>query len=173
MVDVQGKPVTGLKLGGRTLRGRQESDAMPEAEFDVVTLAPGEDRMVLLRHEERKLGKVVHVHEGDDKNGPVVVTLEPSATITGRVTDADGNPVSGVAIRTAPQPVGDYSLHLAQVVSGSDGRFVVPDVPIGCKYAVVAGSGFTPKDRRAAFFEDATLRPGETTDVGDGRLKPE
>ncbi len=173
VVDAQGKPVTGQKLAGRTLRGRHEPDAKPEAEFDVVTLAPGEDRMVLVRHEERKLSKVIHVHEGDDKNGPVVVTLEPSATITGRVTDADGNPVSAVMIRTAPQPLGDFSLHLDQVVSGSDGRFVVPDVPIGCKYAVVAESGFTAKDRRAAFFEDATVRPGETTDVGDGRLRPE
>ncbi len=51
--------------------------------------------MVWLVHEGRKLGRVIHVKEGDDKNGPVVVTLEPSATITGRIVDPDGNPVSG------------------------------------------------------------------------------
>ena len=48
-VDLQGKPVGGLKLAGRSRRGRHEYDVKPEAEFDVVTLAPDEDRMVLIR----------------------------------------------------------------------------------------------------------------------------
>ena len=36
---------------------------------------PDEERIVLLRHEGRKLGKVVRVKKGDDANGPVVVKL--------------------------------------------------------------------------------------------------
>src|SRR5262249_40519285 len=95
VVDPQGKPVDGVKAAGRRERGRYDREAQPQAGFDVVTLGPGEDRMVLLRHEGRKLGRVIHVKEGDDKKGPVVVTLEPAATITGRILDADGNPVSG------------------------------------------------------------------------------
>jgi len=171
VVDLQGKSVTGLKLAGRTQRGRHEFDVKPEAEFDVVTLASGEDRMVLVQHEERKLGKVVHVKPGDDKNGPVTVTLEPLATIVGRVADVDGNPVSGATIRTDPLPGGDFSLSLGQVVSGTEGRFVVPDVPIGCKYSLVVESGFAAKHRRVAFSENATVRPGESTDVGEIRFK--
>ena len=98
--------MTGVKLAGGPSAAGTNEDVKPEAEFDVVTLGPGEDRMVLVRHEERKLGQVVHVKEGDDKDGPVTVTLEPLATITGRVVDADGNPVSGATIRTDPQPGG-------------------------------------------------------------------
>ncbi len=172
VVDPQGKPVTGLKLGGRTQRGRHEWNVKHGAEFDVVTLAPDEDRMILVIQEERKLGKIFHVKPGDDQNGPVTVTLEPLATIAGRVTDADGNPVSGATIRTDPQPGGDFSLHLtARLSSDAAGKFAVTDVPIGCQYALVVESGIGPQKRRVAFSQNATVRPGETTDVGDIRFK--
>ncbi len=171
VVDPQGQPVTGLKLGGRTQRGRHEWKVKHGAEFDVVTLAPGEDRMVLVIQEERKLGKIFHAKPGDDANGPVTVTLEPLATIAGRVTDVDGNPVSGATIRTDPQPGGDFSLSLAGwLTSDATGKFVRRDVPTGCKYSLVVESGMAAKDRRVA-FKDATVRPGETIDVGDIRFK--
>jgi beta-lactamase regulating signal transducer with metallopeptidase domain/protocatechuate 3,4-dioxygenase beta subunit len=60
------------------------------------------------------------VHDADDKNGPVVVTLEPSSTITGRIVDADGNPVSGATIRSDLKPGGDFSLILHRVCKLSD-----------------------------------------------------
>jgi hypothetical protein len=113
---------------------------------------------------------VIHVKEGDDKNGPVVVTLEPSATITGRIMDADGNPVSGATIRPGLKPSGDYSLGLPQVASGSDGRFTVPNVPAGCEYVLVAESRAMMSQRRLA-VTDASVRPSETTDLGDIPLR--
>jgi Carboxypeptidase regulatory-like domain len=171
VVDPQGKPVDGVKAAGRRERGRYDREAQPQAGFDVVTLGPGEDRMVLLVHEGRKLGRVIHVKEGDDKKGPVVVTLEPAATITGRILDADGNPVSGATIRTDPEPGGDFSISLPQVASDMDGRFTVPDVPTGCEYSLAVESGATIKQRRVAFFQHAAVRPGETTDVGEIRFK--
>jgi hypothetical protein len=170
VVDQEGKPVIGVKTGGRRERGRYEPQAQSQAEIDVVSLGPGEDRMVSLVHEGRKLGRVIHVKEGDDKKGPVVVTLEPSATITGRIVDPDGNPVSGGTIRPNLKPVEDYSPSLPQIACGSDGRFAVPNVPTGCDYwlAAESGAGFT---RRRVAFKDAAVRPGETTDVGDIQLK--
>jgi len=170
VVDPQGKPVTGVKSGGRRNRGRYDNEAEAQAEIDVVTLGPGEDRMVWLVHEGRKLGRIIHVKDGDDKNGPVVVTLDPSATITGRIVDPDGNPVSGATIRPSLKPGGDFSLSLPQVASGSDGRFTVPSVPTGCDYSLVAESGAKITQRRVA-FKDAAVRPGETTDIGDIKFK--
>jgi beta-lactamase regulating signal transducer with metallopeptidase domain/protocatechuate 3,4-dioxygenase beta subunit len=170
VVDPQGKPVAGVKTGGRRDRGRYDIEPEAEAEFDVVTLGPGEDRMVWLVHEGRKLGRVIHVKEGDDKNGAVVVALEPSATIIGRIVDADGNPVSGATIGSGVKPGGDFSLGLPQVAAGNDGRFTVPDVPTGCDYSLVAESGAMISQRRFA-FTDAAVRPGETTDIGDIKLK--
>jgi hypothetical protein len=169
VVDPQGKPVTGVGTGGLSDRGRFDNDVQAQAEFDVVTLGPGEDRMVWLVHEGRRLGRVIHVKEGDDKDGPVVVTLEPSATIAGRVVDHDGNPVSGATIGSNLKPGGDYSLELPQVASGSDGKFTVPNVPTGCAYSVFAASGAITRRRFAV--RDASVRPRETTDIGDIRLK--
>ena len=85
VVDAQGKPATGVTFAGRTKRGAYESDAKPEAEIDVLNLIPDEQRTVLLRHKQRRIGKVVQIRKGDDQKGPVLVTLEPMATITGRV----------------------------------------------------------------------------------------
>jgi hypothetical protein len=169
-VDQQGKPVTGVKTGGRRERGRYDLEAQAQAEFDVMTLGPGEDRMVSLVHEGRKLGRVIHVKEGDDKNGPMTVTLEPSATFTGRVVDDDGNPVSGATIEPIPKPGGDFSLRLPEVATGQDGRFTFPDVPTGCEYSVLFQSR-APAMRRRFVLKDAAVRPGEATDVGDIRLK--
>jgi protocatechuate 3,4-dioxygenase beta subunit len=170
VVDQQGKPVIGVKTGGRRDRGRHDIEAEAQAELDVVTLGPGEDRMVSLVHEGRKLGRVIHVKEGYDKNGPMTVTLEPSATITGRIVDDDGNPFSGATIEPIPKPGGDYALRLPQVASGKDGRFTLPDVPTGCEYSLLFESR-APAMRRRYLLKDATVRPGETTDVGDIRLK--
>ena len=50
-----------------------------------------------------------------------MVALEPLATLAGRVVDADGNPVSGAAIRTDPLPGGDFSLSLGQVATDKEG----------------------------------------------------
>ena len=86
---------------------------------------PDEQRIVVIRHEGRRLGKVVTVKKGDDANGPVVVKLAPLATIRGRVVDAEGNPVAGATIRPDVLPHGDFGLSLAQVVTGADGRFVI------------------------------------------------
>jgi hypothetical protein len=171
VVDPQGKPVLGVKADGRVQRGRQEFHDKHEAELDVINLAPAEERMVLLRHEERKLGKAVQVREGDDQKGPVVVTLEPLATIVGRVADVDGNSVSAATIRSDPRPSGDFSLRLSQIPAGTDGKFVVTGVPVGCDYNLVVEDSRTSKQHRVAFYEKAVVRPGETTDVGEIRFK--
>ena len=83
VVDPQGQPVRGVKVAFLILPERFFRGGQASAEFDVLALAPNEHRMVVIRHEGRKLGKVVSVGAGDDKNGTVVVTLEPLATIAG------------------------------------------------------------------------------------------
>jgi hypothetical protein len=84
--------------------------------------------------------------------------------------DPDGSPVSGATIRPGLKPGGPFSLALPQIASGNDGRFTLSDVPTGCEYSLVAESGAKITQRRVA-FKDAAVRPGETTDVGDIKLK--
>jgi beta-lactamase regulating signal transducer with metallopeptidase domain/protocatechuate 3,4-dioxygenase beta subunit len=169
-VDAKGSPVIGVKVAGRAGRGDHEADTRPAAEFSVENLAPDEERIVMIQHPDRRIGKALTVRAGDDKDRPVVVTLEPLATIVGRVTDADGAPVSGAQIRSDLLPSGDFSLNLGHVTSDRDGRFQVPNVPTGCDYALVIESGATIKDRRVSFARDLKVRPGETTDAGEIRF---
>ena len=51
-----------------------------------------------------------------------------------------------------PQPGGDFSLSLGQVASGKEGRFVVPDVPTGCKYSLGAESGIDAQEPSFCFL---------------------
>ena len=125
----------------------------------------------MFRDEKRKLGKVIRVRKGDDAKGPVVVTLEPLATITGRVVDADGNPSSGATIRPDLLPGGDFSPRLNQVSTGPDGRFTVPDVPAGCEYSLGVESSHELPNRRFAFSKHLTIKPGGATDAGEIRFK--
>jgi beta-lactamase regulating signal transducer with metallopeptidase domain/protocatechuate 3,4-dioxygenase beta subunit len=171
VVDRQGKPVTGVTFAGRTGNVTYETDTKPEAEVDVLNLIPHEQRIVMLRHHERGIGKIVQVREGNTPKGPVVVTLEPMATITGCVLDADGNPVSGATVRTDLFPGRAFNLSLGQVATDNDGRFRVPEAPTGCQYTLVVESGATVGQRKVAFFEKASVRPGQVTDVGEIRFK--
>ncbi len=135
-VDPEGKPIAGLHTNGRLGRSSHDRDEMAEPNAVVLNLMPDEERIVLLRHEGRKLGKVVTLKKGDDASGPVAVKLAPLATITGRVVDADGNPIAGARIRPDVLPHGDFGLSLSPVVTDADGRFRVPDVPTGCAYGL-------------------------------------
>jgi hypothetical protein len=170
VVDPRGEPVTGVTTAGRRERGEYDDEAQSEAEFEVLTLQPGEHRLVLLVHKSQKLGRVIQVKAGDDKNGPVVVTLDPTATIAGRIVDPDGNPVSSAIIRCKPLPGDNFYIKVPELVSGQDGKFTIPNLPTGCGY--MGAVYFVGKfNQRQIAFENATVRPGETTNVGDVKFK--
>jgi beta-lactamase regulating signal transducer with metallopeptidase domain len=171
IVDGEGKPVGGVKPLGRTSRGAYERDSLTSAERAVTNLQPDEERTVAFFDEGRKTGKVIRVRTGDDKNGPVVVTLEPMASISGRVLDADGTPVVGARIRPDLLPGGSFSPRLPDVVTDQDGRFLVPEVPTGCDYALAVETLGEIKNRQFAYKEKVSVQPGKTTDAGDIRFK--
>ena len=172
IVDLEGSPVAGVTAAGRTGRGEPCREPINEAEFDVLTLAPGEDRIVVVRNVERKLGKVVRVREGQDMNGPVTVVLEPLATIRGTVVDADGKAVSGAIVRSDPWPQtsGGFSLSLGEIASDQAGTFFVPNMPAGSDYNLAFQQDSTVKAANQTIFREAKVRPGESTDLGEVRF---
>ena len=171
VVDASGHPVAGASTLGLMGRGSYEHQNIA-VEGEVMNLMPDEERTVLIRHEGHKIGKVVRVRKGDDANGPVVVKLEPLAAMVGRVADADGHPVQGATVRPDLLPGGDFSPSLPEVTTDEKGRFKVPDVPTGCDYSLNVDSSMgAVKDRRFAGLKKATVKPGETTDVGEIRFK--
>jgi beta-lactamase regulating signal transducer with metallopeptidase domain/protocatechuate 3,4-dioxygenase beta subunit len=171
IVDVDGKPVSGAKTLGRTSRGSYDREPLKSDEGEVTNLYSDEERTVAFVEEGRKTGMAIRVRKGIDRNAPVIVRLEPLASISGRVVDADGTPVSGATVRPDLLPEGSFSLHLAEVSCDRDGRFLVPDVPTGCDYALAVESRDEIKRRRFAFREKVSVQPGKTTDAGEIRFK--
>ncbi len=143
---------------------------LPSSEFTARGLDPKRPRPVVFRHDEEKLTAVV-VARGDER-GPLTVRLQPAGTVTGRLLDEDGHPLRGIRINNryangqfgpgTPFPRLKESL-------GEDGRFRIEGLIPGVTYDVGASQGLS-------FFGDfATglkLRPGETRDLGDVKLKP-
>lgn len=168
VVDPDGKPVPDAIVGGgnRMKAGPASTDAV----FELASFRPDETRSVVVRHDGRKLGKVVRIKAGDDVNGPVLVTLSPCAAIKGRAVDAGDNPVPGATLRVDVEPTEGFVHVLTNVGADRDGRFRVENVPAGCKYGLVLEAGTMIKEHQVA-FGSAEVKPGETTDVGDIKFK--
>ena len=175
-VDSQGEPVSGARVTFVIPHDRLFSDQRASAEFDVTALGPNEVRLVLIHHADRKLGKAIYVRPDADKNGPVLVTLEPLSAIEGRATEADGEPAAAVVIRT--RAYRQSSLRLGEVMTDSEGRFMVSEVPVGCQYEVGAddvvsdSGGSSSIHRYAEAPKPISVRAGQITNVGTIRFVP-
>ncbi|HVX59815.1 MAG TPA: M56 family metallopeptidase [Pirellulales bacterium] len=163
VLDRDGKPVSGFE----TIGSGQSSYAEPgeRASFDVITLGPDETRTVVIRHKQRKLGKVVRLRLTDYPAGAATVLLEPTGKVVGRLLDKEGEPLSGAEITAWTLPIGDFTERLPPIATDEQGRFEYDHIPVGCHYqldAQAAGKGFA-----GAFAKDLTLAPGETKDLGE------
>ena len=98
----------------------------------------------------------------------MTVTLEPCATLVGRLVDDEGVPFPGVEVQASPAP-GQYPyFFIPIVVSHADGRFECRGLFPGCDYGlVVHGSEVKiqyPSKRIA-------IEPGKTIDLGNVKLE--
>ena len=59
--------------------------------------------------------------------GSAVVALSPGIPISGRISGPDGQPVAGAAVTLNPESLGERR---QSVLSGSEGRFLLPHCPI-------------------------------------------
>ncbi len=167
-VDPEGEPLVGVRLDGRLPRYSEIWWPLKSDRVDLLALAPGKPRKVLCYHQERKLGAVVNVEAGPDSPPSVEVKLEPCATLTGRVLDPDGKPVSGLRIEAWLLPVEDFGKMLPTTTTDHDGRFRHEAVIPGRDYLVNA------RGQRMAFTtvaEKVSPKPGETIDLGEARAE--
>lgn len=170
VTDPGGEPLRGTTVWGQVRGGPPET--ISTTEFELMNFAPDEERTVILRHDGSKLGKVLRVKAGADLNGPVVIRLEPLATIAGQVLDADGQAIAGASVKAAPKPLADFQPALPEVITEQDGRFRIGGVPVGSDYRLTAEYLRTNGGRFLNFaWGDASVRSGETTDVGEIRFK--
>ena len=156
-----GKPITGLDVHGISSRGTVEKT--DDSELTVTNLGPDEERPILFRHVEKRIGRVVRIGPKELAAGEITVKLQPEAYVVGRLLDEDGEPLSGAEIEASGVPFA-YATRLDSVGADADGRFRVVLIP-GCRYSLQAQT-----NRREMSFlwieRDLTVEPGETKDLG-------
>ncbi len=162
-VDPQGQPLEHLWVRGLWPRPQYyvTKDAGPEVE--VLALGPNEKRRLLVHDPKRNLGQAFEITADDSKNGVLTITLQPCATITARLIDANGEPVRGAEVDIAPQGEHNWSTALPKVATDDNGRFNNSAVLPGCKYNINCKS----PNFFSSIARDLTVTPGEIIDLGE------
>jgi hypothetical protein len=165
VVDPGGKPAPGGFVARGAIAEKYVGwygQKMDGATFEARSLAPGETRTLIILDENRKLGRTVRVKADEAPDGKVTVELQPLSEVTGRLLDADGNPLGNVSIEAE---VGGRAL--MHVTTQSDGRFRYVLVP-GGEYYLMVNSG---PHVGGMVADHLTPEPGATKDLGDVTVK--
>ncbi len=171
----EGKPLAGARVSG--LKGVGEGwqhDPLPGADFTVEGLQPKKSRLLQFRHDDKKLAGSLLVR-GDEK-GPLRVCLQRWGVLTGRLLTPDGEPLARVRVLCLSEvkadgqilPVATVELY---VTTDKDGRFQIEGLQAGLAYKLGV-LRVNVVDRISSAPNDLTVKPGETKDLGDLRMKP-
>ena len=163
-----GKPLAGVHAFGQFARGFWSDEPLP-AEFTVYAVAPGEKRTLVLRHPEKNLTSRYQFKE--DERGSIIVTLEPGATITGRLLGDNGRPMKQAQIMVYYRPAKDGPAYLLSrdARSDDDGTFRLDALPPGMIWSAYV---LLPDEHplRWPMFTELSIKSGATTKLGD--VKP-
>ncbi len=179
--DPQGKPLSGVLVSGiDAIPGQHylNANVSPGSECVLAALDPRQPRQVIFYHAERRLAGSLIVR-GDEKEA-LTVRLAPTGTLTGRLQDADGRPVSGVDIEiwvnepSSPTSLTYLYVHLNStrlpVRTDKEGRFRVEGVVPGEKFSlsVRRGGAFLDIGSRTRQLQ---VKAGETLDLDNLTIK--
>jgi protocatechuate 3,4-dioxygenase beta subunit len=170
LTDPDGKPLKGVVAYGVPRIGYQWTKPAAGDTVRAVAIDPDRPRPVLFLHPERGLGARFQPKPGDP--GPWTVKLTPTATVTGRLVDADGQPAAGAAVwlhvkypwqsDLAPPWDGPQ----ARTKTDAAGRFTFTHV-IGDADCVMRAFA----DRTVLGEFPVRAKPGETKDLGTIRAE--
>jgi protocatechuate 3,4-dioxygenase beta subunit len=167
LLGPDGKPLGGVRSFGLSGWDGWERDAMKTPEFTVRAFNPRRPRDVLFQHREKGLVGVMQPPK--ENGGSVTVRMEPGASVTGRLVDADGQPRPGVELKVGFRPKlprerrSAYGYVLGSIKTDRQGRFRMD--------ALLPGYEFSLSDGKGELRCDGTLRPGQTRDLGDVQIK--
>jgi RNA polymerase sigma factor (sigma-70 family) len=172
--DPDGKPLTGAVVGGVTATYPMVF-TLKKAECTIYALDPAKPRALAIYHPGRNLGARVVVR--GDETAQVVVELQPAGTATGRILDADGQPVAGADVMTGfpSNAASELDRFLQQqrqpARTDKDGRFtlvgVVPGVKFDINHVRKGNAMLIPKPR----MSQKEVASGATLDLGDVRTE--
>jgi RNA polymerase sigma factor (sigma-70 family) len=175
VVDADGKPAAGVTAYKLTAC-YDVPQKLKDGSFTATALESDHPRTVLFADEAKKLAASIDL-KGDEKD--VTVKLQPWGKIGGRLLDAEGKPLAGATVTTFPKNGMKHMAFTAVVqqraaTTDKDGKFTL-EVPAGpAEY--ILGFGLKNKYLDVGFrptLPGHTVKPGETTDVGDVKVKGE
>jgi protocatechuate 3,4-dioxygenase beta subunit len=174
VVGPEGKPVAGATLVGLT-PGWREPDRLNGDTFTAQALTPGEGRPVAAAHADKKLGGTAQLSA--DEKDPPVLRLVPWGTVSGRLLDPDGKPVSGASVRLgySHRAARELHRHLTNdkaVATDADGRFRLEVSFTESKFSLTFGRKSKPLDVGEE-FRQLTVAAGQVKDLGDISVKVE
>ena len=169
VLDPDGRPLTGAVVTGADWKQTQ-SGPIEAATFTVTGLNPARVRRLTIRHDGRRLAGSLLLR-GDEAE-PSTVRLQPWATLSGRLVDAQGRPRAKVEMMDTDwadakdDPARGWLT--SRITTDRDGRFRIEALVPGQKYSA---SLINVKDggEYGSVLRDVALKPGETLDLGDVR----
>jgi len=185
VVDPEGKPVSGAQCYGSAATWG-EMKVLTDATFEVLGLEPDHPRLVVFAHKGRRLvGSVIIKGEESKCEEPLVVRLEPPASLKGRLVDDDGLPVAGATLRTLsidldgsnlpPNPGPDALWPDNETVTtDANGRFQIDGLKPGVKTnssAELKGQPNVRLDTGKVLRDIVIQKAGEVRDLGDVKVK--
>jgi protocatechuate 3,4-dioxygenase beta subunit len=186
-----GQPLADYYIYGEQSYGGWHNKRSGET-IEVKGYLPEEGRRVMIYHPERNLVGLTDVTGPAPQN--LDIELRPGGAIRGRVVDEGGQPLEDLQLyakvldfytgkrEQSPESLKDRGEFLAIIDglplrTGKDGRFEISGLMPGLKYTGGVTGTDTMNGRRyiaerGLIFNDVTIDPGQTKDLGDLQIKP-
>lgn len=170
VVGPDGSPLAGTIAFGVGDGGERAEVA--SSEFTVSGLAPSMGRLVVVRHDAKRLIGTANV---PGSGGSVVVAkLQPWGTFTGRLVNENGEPIDAVGLElipwAGPKMTPGGPLPDGHVRVEKDGRFRISGVVPGVKYYLALLENGVQLKGYAV--KGAMVEPGQAKDLGDLKTTP-
>jgi RNA polymerase sigma factor (sigma-70 family) len=169
--DADGRPLSGVWVTGVSPRSYRPL-RMDLATCPVYHLEAGKPRLLVFHEPRRKLVAALTVR-GDEKP-PRIVKLGPAGSLKGRLLDADGKPLAGMAVdlhyrAKQAEEIRFRSREGKQIVTDAAGAFAFDELIPGMKFELSFRRGQRPLEGVAKTME---IQAGECRDVGAIKVKP-
>ena len=171
-----GKPLVGCHYCGISERGVWRN--LDSETFTVNAYRPDHPRELSFVHLGQKLAGNLTIK--GEQTAPITVRLQPWGIITGRIVDANGQPLSNLEIGGGlptslllKRPNGEAYRVNESFLTNQDGRFRIEGLAPGVMYGLYA----THKHTGELFFSkslfNVMVEPGQTKDLGNVTAEPD
>jgi RNA polymerase sigma factor (sigma-70 family) len=173
--DADGKRLTDVWVGGSSPQDWYPPIHCKEAGCSAYQLEAGKSRLLVFFHPGRKLAGTLTL-KGDEKE-PVVAKLAPAASIKGRLLDAEGKPLAGVAIGVGYHQRVASEIHniiheAKQAITDETGTFALTHLIPDQKLTLSFHAGKRKFEHETKPADPAIqLKPAERRDLGAIKLK--